>query len=412
MKKILVIGLLAFVVLQCGGTKSNNKSESSSPEKYSVLMAESVMNLNPEAWMVDYQSRPKWGYVQGLVSSAFLKLWEQTGDKKYFDYVKDGYADVLIDSTGNIIGYKKEDFNIDNINSGKMLFTLYSETGDERYRKVIETLRDQLRDHPRVSEGGFWHKKIYTNQMWLDGLYMGAPFYAQYIATFGDPANFDDVTNQFLLVEKYLKDPETGLYYHGWDESKSIFWADPETGLSKNFWGRGMGWFYMAIVDVLDFLPENHKDRGHLVSMFQDLTDAIIRYQEDSTGLWYQVMNYPGREGNYLESTCASMFTYGMVKGVKKGILDASYIEPAMKGYNGILKEFITTDDVGNLEITSCCAGAGLGPEDNTRRDGTYEYYISETIRSNDGKAIGPFIMGSLIIEDNPDWSSMIESNN
>ena len=409
MKKALLLPILAFFLVNCSGTKKSNNQSKETHKPYSVLMAESVINNNPEAWMVDFQSKPKWGYVQGLVGKALLQVGDKTNDQKYFDYIKETYADVLIDSVGNIIGYNKEDFNIDKINSGKILFTLYEKTGDERYKKAIETLRDQLRDHPRVSEGGFWHKKIYTNQMWLDGLYMGTPFYAQYVATYGDSANFDDITNQFLLVEKHLKDPKTGLYYHGWDESKSVFWADPETGLSKNFWGRGIGWLYMAIVDVLDYLPEDHPDRPKLVNMFRELTDAVIQFQQDDSGVWYQVMDMPDREGNYLESTCSSMFAYGMIKGIEMGILDDRYIEPAMKAYNGILTTFIQTDENGNLELTSGCSGAGLGPAGNTRRDGTFEYYISEPVRSNDGKGVGPFIMTSLMVEDNPDLLSKLD---
>ncbi|HKJ40570.1 MAG TPA: glycoside hydrolase family 88 protein [Sunxiuqinia sp.] len=408
MKKILFLSTLAFFLIQCNGTKKSRNPTESDQENYAVLMAESVMNNNPKAWMIDFNTRPRWGYVQGLVCKSLLEVSEKTGDQKYFNYVKDTYADVLIDSAGNIKDYKKADFKLDDINSGKILFPLYKKTGDERYRKAIETLRNQLREQPRVSEGGFWHKKIYTNQMWLDGLYMADPFYAQYIATFGDTANFADVAKQFLLVEKHMKDPKTGLYYHGWDATKSIFWADPETGLSKNFWGRGDGWLYMAIIDVLDYLPKNHPDYARLVTMFKDLTDVVISFQQDSSGVWYQVINLPDRQGNYLEATCSCMFAYGMVKGLGKGILDKSYMTPAMKAYNGILNQFIKTDENGNLEITSCCAGAGLGPADNHRRDGTFDYYISEKVRSNDGKAIGPFIMTSLMIEDNPDLRAMI----
>ncbi|WP_027586148.1 glycoside hydrolase family 88/105 protein [Prolixibacter bellariivorans] len=409
MKVIFYLSIIAFLFTHCDTSKKTKNKENTNQKPYSLLMAESVMNNNPKAWTVDYQSKPNWGYVQGLVCKALLREWEETGNPKYFNYVKNTYADVLIDSTGNILGYKKKDFKLDDINSGKILFALYKKTRDMRYKKAIETLRDQLREQPRIPQGGFWHKKIYTNQMWLDGLYMEAPFYAQYIATFGNPSNFDDVTNQFLLVEKHLKDPKTGLYYHGWDESKSVFWADPKTGLSKSFWGRGIGWLYMATIDVLDFLPKNHKDHNKLVNLFKNLTDAIIHYQQKDSGVWYQVMNMPGRKGNYLESSCSTMFTYGMIKGIETGILDSSYIKPAMKAYNGILATFVKTDKNGNLEITSGCSGAGLGPAGNTRRDGTFKYYISEPVRSNDGKAIGPFIMESLLIESNPVLRTMVK---
>ncbi|MFO7656980.1 MAG: glycoside hydrolase family 88 protein, partial [Bacteroidales bacterium] len=394
---------LAFSLLMVKCNNSKKKADNQVEKTYSVWMAESEMNRNKNG-------KPRWTYVPGLVNMAILKVWEMKGDQKFYDYVEKGYMDQLIDSTGTILGYDKDEFNIDHINAGKMLFTFYEKTGDERYRTAMESLMDQLREHPRVSEGGFWHKKIYTNQMWLDGLYMGAPFYAEYVKNFGDPSDFDDITNQFLLIEKYLLDDKTGLYYHGWDESKSIFWADPETGRSKNFWGRGIGWFYMAFVDVLDFLPEDHKDRAKIVDMYKNLTDALLRHQDEETGLWYQVVNMPDREGNYLESSCASMFAYGMFKGMKKGILnEEAYLQPAIKAYNGILKNFIKVEDNGNLTLTSACRVAGLGPEKNTRRDGSFEYYMSEPIVSNDGKANGPFILASLFVESKPEWMKMVE---
>lgn len=397
--------IASLLIVQCTSrTKQSNNQEVDGVKKaYSVWMAESEMNRNQN-------TKPRWVYVPGLVNMAILSVWEMKGDQKFYDYVEKSYMDQLIDSTGTILGYDKVEFNIDHINAGKMLFPFYEETGDERYRAAMEQLMDQLREHPRVSEGGFWHKKIYPNQMWLDGLYMAAPFYAEYVKNFGNPSDFDDITNQFLLIEKYLLDEETGLYYHGWDESKSIFWADPGTGRSKNFWGRGMGWFYMAFVDVLDFLPEDHKDREKIIDMYKNLTDALIRFQDEETGLWYQVVNMPDREGNYLESSCASMFAYGMFKGMKKGILnEEAYLQSAMKAYNGILKNFIEVEENGDLTLTSACRVAGLGPENDTRRDGSFEYYMSEPIDSNDGKANGPFILASLLVESKPEWMKLVE---
>lgn len=394
---------VSLLIVQCTG--ETKKVDQQVEKAYSVWMAESEMDRHKD-------DEPRWTYVPGLVNMAILSVWEMKGDQKYYDYVETSFMDQLIDSSGTILGYEKEEFNIDHINAGKMLFPFYEETGDERYRAAMELLMDQLREHPRVSEGGFWHKKIYTNQMWLDGLYMGAPFYAEYVKNFGDPSNFDDITNQFLLIQKYLYDEKTGLYYHGWDESKSIFWADPETGLSENFWGRGMGWFYMALIDVLDFLPEDHQDRAKITDMFKNLTDALLRHQDEETGLWYQLVNLPDREGNYLESSCASMFTYGMFKGMKEGILgEEAYLQPAMKAYNGILKNFIEVEENGNLTITSACRVAGLGPENDTRRDGSFEYYMSEPIVSNDGEATGPFILASLMVESNPAWLQLVEKD-
>ncbi len=397
--KLLKVGFvlvfLGLLLLRCNNAQQQKKNKI----PCSVQLGQAVIDNNKEAWMIDFQSRHRWGYVQGLVSLALQRVSEQYNMKKFDDYVKNTYVDLLIDSIGNIKGYKKKDFKLDDVNSGKLLFALYKETGDKRYRKAMNILMDQLKDQPRISEGGFWHKKIYTNQMWLDGLYMGLPFYAQFTAEYGDSADFDDITSQLLLVQKHMKDKETGLYYHGWDASKSVYWADPQTGLSKNFWGRGIGWFYMAIVDVLDFLPENHKDRPALITMFQDLTDAILKYQQKDSGVWYQVLNYPNREGNYLESTCSCMFAYGLFKGISNGFLSKKYLKAVQKAYKGIFKTFVKKDDKGNPEITDCCAGAGLGPADNPVRDGSYDYYIHEKIRSNDGKALGPLIMTCLLVE-------------
>jgi unsaturated rhamnogalacturonyl hydrolase len=360
-------------------------------------MADSEIKRNPSAWQLDFVSEPKWGYVNGLVCDAMLSVWKGSGDHKYFDYVLT-YADTLIDENGNIKGYNKEDFNIDKVNSGKMLFSLYEQTKDERYRNAIELLFDQLKDQPRTAEGGFWHKKIYPNQMWLDGIYMGTPFYAQYAATFGDSTMFDDIALQFELLGAHACDSATGWYYHGWDASKSVYWADPETGLSANFWSRGVGWYYMALIDVLDFFPLNHPKRQILVNQFVDLSNTI-RNAQDSVGLWYQVSNYPEREGNYREATSSAMFTYGLLKGIDKGILDESFKASALRGFNGITEALIIVHQDGEVELTSCCAGAGLGPADNPVRNGSYQYYIEETIRSNDGKGTAPFIMAALIVE-------------
>lgn len=372
---------------------------------FAVQLAESVIKNNPNAWMTDFNDKPLWGYVQGLVCQSLQEVSKQTGNPKYFDYVKNTYTDLLIDDQGNVNGYKMESFKLDDVNSAKLLFSLYEKTKNERYSAAIEKFHEQLKKHPRISEGGYWHKKVYPNQMWLDGLYMGLPFYAQYATIYKDPEAFDDISNQLLLAQKHIKDSKTGLYYHGWDASKTVYWADPKTGLSKNFWGRGVGWLYMALVDVLEFLPENHKNREQLVTMYQELTDAIVKVQDKNSGVWYQVLDFPNREGNYLESTASSMFVYGLSKGIQLGVLDTSYLKPLKKGYKGILKSFIKISDDGLVEITSCCAGAGLGPANNPVRDGSYEYYIKEGKRSNDGKAIGPLIMTSLLIEKNPQWN-------
>lgn len=356
-------------------------------------MAESVMKRAPSAWMTDFVKKPKWEYTQGLVCKAFEQLWLQTGNQKYFDYEK-GYADTLISKDGVIKNYRKEEYNIDQVNSGRILFELYAKTNDQRYKRVLDTLRSQLNTHPRTSEGGFWHKKIYPNQMWLDGIYMGSPFLAQYGKVFNDETAFDDVANQILTIQKHTYDPVTGLNYHGWDESRQQKWADPQTGHSPNFWGRAMGWYCMGIADVLDYLPKNHAKRDSLVLIFRNAVTAMLRVQDKETGLWFQVLNEGQRPGNYPEATVSCMMAYSILKGVRMGYLDQSYKSKGERAYNGILRHQIQENADGTISLTHCCSVAGLGG--NPYRDGSFEYYIKEPVRDNDPKGVGPFIMASV----------------
>jgi unsaturated rhamnogalacturonyl hydrolase len=397
-KSNLVIILLIFAACkQPAGeaTQSAGNANAASPPLY-VRMADSELKRNPDPRLLDFREKPKWEYTNGLLLTSLLKVWEKTGDRKYFNYAR-SYADSMILDDGNIVTYKKSDYNIDRVNPGKFLMVLYEETGTPKYKRAVDTLRQQMREHPRTSEGGFWHKKVYPHQMWLDGLYMGSPFLAQYAAEFNEPALFDDVAKQIHLIDKYTYDEETGLYYHGWDESKEQQWADPETGLSPNFWGRAMGWFSMALVDVLDFLPENHPKRPEVLKITRRLAEGIIRHQDDESGVWYQVVDQPKREGNYKEASASSMFTYFLLKGVNNGYLDSSFHDNAIKGYNGLLEEFIRYEDDGTVSLTNVCSVAGLGG--NPYRSGSYEYYISEPKRDNDPKGVGPFIMASLEFE-------------
>ncbi len=251
--------------------------------------------------------------------------------------------------------------------------------------------------HPRTSDGGFWHKNIYPHQMWLDGLYMAAPFLAQFAVTFNEPALLDEVAQQFILMERHARDATTGLLYHGWDESRQQRWADPNTGRSPHVWGRALGWFAMALVDVLDYFPADHPKRAEIITMLQRLADAVLRFQDAETGLWYQVIDCSGQPGNYLESSAACMLVYTLTKAVKQGYIDPKFSAAAQKGYTGILKHFIETDKNGWVQIHQVCTVAGLGG--TPYRDGTYEYYIHEKIGSNDPKAVGPFILASLELE-------------
>ncbi|MDX9729541.1 MAG: glycoside hydrolase family 88 protein [Bacteroidales bacterium] len=390
---IIMAGLIALMLAFSCGNKS--KRGLNSP-LWSVRMAESEMIRNPSLWMADFVTEKKWNYTQGLMGLAFMRLNETTGDDRYYEYAK-GYADSLIDSEGVIYKYKMDNYNIDQVNPGKMMFMLFDRTGDPRYEKVIHTLRDQLESQPRIAEGGFWHKKVYPDQMWLDGLYMGAPFYAEYALRYDRPQDFCDVVNQFLIVSARTYDPASGLYRHAFDASKKMAWADSITGQAPHAWGRAMGWFSMAIVDVLDFLPQEQTGRDQLIAILDRMAGKLTGIQDPVTGGWYQVLDRSGDEGNYIETSCTAMFAYSIFKGVRMGYLDAKYLATAHKAYRGLLDNFIVTGPDGLVTMKNICGVAGLGGY--PYRDGSYEYYIGEIIRENDPKGVGPFIMASLEYE-------------
>jgi len=270
-------------------------------------------------------------------------------------------------------------------------------TQDERYAKAIQLLRSQMQTHPRTSEGGFWHKLKYPHQMWLDGIYMAAPFLAQSARIYDEPELLNDVAHQIILMEKHARDATTGLLYHGWDESRQQRWADPVTGTSPNFWGRAMGWYAMALVDVLDFFPSEHPQHSEISAILSRLAEAIGHYQDQETGLWYQIVDQGGKKGNYLESSASCMFVYALAKGTRLGYLDNKYAAAARRGYNGILKNLITVDSSGLVTIYQGCSVAGLGGD--PYRDGSYEYYIGEKVIDNDPKAVGSFILASIEFE-------------
>jgi unsaturated rhamnogalacturonyl hydrolase len=399
--KRITIGMLAFMIFY--SCKQQKEPSQKTPEPviqktvseelpWSERMALSIMKRNPEGWQIDNAKRPQWDYVHGLVLLGFQKLYQAKGNQKYFDYTV-AYADTLIDSTGAIATYKLEDYNIDMINAGKILFPIYSATKDPKYLKAMQLLRKQLEGHPRTATNGFWHKKRYPWQMWLDGLYMGAPFYAQYTVQFEGSANLDDVAKQFQLIQTYALDKKTGLLYHGWDESKKMAWADKKTGTSPNFWSRSLGWYAMALVDVLDHFPKDHPRQQELVGYLNDLATALVKYQ-DASGLWYQVTDMGDREGNYLEASGSAMFAYAFAKGANKGYLPNNFKKVAEKAFDGLTTKLIKMDPDGEIHLTQICAVAGLGG--NPFRDGSYDYYINERRKDNDPKGTGPFIMAAL----------------
>ncbi|WP_020528371.1 glycoside hydrolase family 88/105 protein [Flexithrix dorotheae] len=365
--------------------------------KWSERMALSIMLRNPEPWQLDFRETPKWEYTQGLVLKSLEKLADESKDDKFQKYVE-AYADFMINEQGEIKTYNIRDFNIDRINPGRILFKLNEQGKSEKYEIALKTLRNQLKWQPRTTEGAFWHKLRYPWQIWLDGLYMGSPFYAQYAQVYNEPEAFDDIANQFIISEKHTKDKATGLLYHGWDESHLQDWANKSTGTSLNFWGRAMGWYAMALVDVLDYFPENHPKRAEIINILKRTVEVVIQYQDKESGLWYQVLDMGSKEGNYLEASASCMFVYAIAKAVNKEYIEGKYMKNAEMGFEGILKEFIEVNEAnGEVHIHQVCSVAGLGGDGN--RSGTFEYYINEPKRSNDTKATGPFIQACLELD-------------
>ena len=387
MKKIIVISVFIAGLITLSGCAE---------KKMFVRMADSEMKRNPQSWMVDFSKDLKWNYCHGLELEAIYDVYRKTGDKKYYNYAL-SYADTVINPDGTIKSYKLEEYNIDRLNSGKMLFPIYAETKDEKYRLAMSLLKSQMDTHPRISNGGFWHKKIYPNQVWLDGLYMAGPFLAEYGATFNTPELFDEVALQLTTAYEDLLDEKTGLLYHGWDESRQQRWADPVTGRSPNFWSRSIGWYMMALVDVLDFMPENHPKRNEIIDILNKISAAVEKYRDPSSGMWFQVTDKGDKAGNYLESSGSAMFIYTWVKGAQKGYLPNDYLDKGRKAYDQFVKQFLKNNEDGTISITDACSVAGLGGEKNYR-DGSFEYYISEPKRDNDPKVVAPFIWTSIML--------------
>ncbi len=336
----------------------------------------------------------KWNYIDGCMIKAILELYDIKGDKKFLEFADD-FIDYFVREDGSIDSYDPEEYNIDNVNAGKTLFDLYKLTGKEKYRKAIETIYSQVKNQPRTASGNFWHKLIYPNQVWLDGMYMGQPFYMQYEVEYNNCQNCMDSFDQFMNVYKKMRDAKTGLYYHGFDESKEVFWADKQTGLSKNFWLRALGWYSMALIDTAAIMPDSLKEqRDKLAEIYKDLIDSMLKFQDES-GMWYQVVDKGGEKDNYLETSGSAIFAYSIMKSVRMGILDESYFKYGEKAFNGICERYLSEKD-GELQLDGICLVAGLGPADNTRRDGSYEYYMSEPIVQNDAKGVAPLILAYI----------------
>lgn len=345
----------------------------------------------------DYPAdKTRWHYEHGLFFQSLLSLGTALGQPFYEDFTVDR-MNLLLDSEGKIPSYRKDEFNLDQVNPGKALWALYDLRKDPRYLNAIKVLRGQLDQHPRTELGPFWHKNIYPHQVWLDGQYMQAPFYARCAQESGSSEDFDDLSRQLIQTRDVTKDPMTGLYAHAWDESRQMPWADKQTGKSPHFWGRALGWYAMALVDVLDYLPSGHSNRAELLGIIKDLAEALEEVKDTETGLWFQILDQGGRAGNYIETSCSAMFCYFYAKAANNGLLDAGWGRTAEARVQALYDLFVTEDERGLPGLNEVCAVAGLGG--TPYRDGSYEYYVGEPRARNDFKGLGPLLLASVQIE-------------
>lgn len=353
-----------------------------------------IKDTSPEApvWNIEnirQGKKPAWNYIDGCMMTSLYSIYRQTGDRKYLDFI-DQFIDYYVFDDGTIRGYDLETYNLDNLNEGRILFDLYRETGKEKYSKAIELLYKQIEGQPRIAIGNFWHKKIYPDQVWLDGLYMAQVFYTRYVAERGN-GDYTDIVRQFVNVYENMYDRDKGLYYHGWDYSRSAFWADKETGRSKSFWLRSIGWYTVGLVDAIDYMTDA-ASRAKLADIFKVTVTGLERYIDPREHMFSQVVDQVGREGNYLETSGSAMIAYAMMKGARLGIIDARFAQVGKQVFDGICNKYLRVTD-GKLDLGGICLVAGLGPENNRRRDGTFGYYISEPVVENDAKGTGPFVM-------------------
>lgn len=380
-------------------------------EPYSVRMIKSEMQRNPDATYLDGRNGVrKWNYTTGLELKSFMDAADRYDLPEVVAYVKE-WADTMATEKGKVFGYKKSNYNVDHICPARIYFDLHDMYGDQdkRYRRVTRMIREQIDSQPRTKSGEFWHKQIYPNQVWLDGFYMALPFYAEYTRRYAPKEQrdslFADIVHQFVAGAENTYDPATGLFRHAWDESKSMFWCDPQTGLSAHAWGRATGWYAIALVEVLDYLPEDHPGYKTLIGQLNYFLEVLPKWADPKTGMWYQVLDCPERKGNYQEATCSIMFTYAFLKGLRKGYIDDSHADYIKGLYQKFIDRFIKENPDGTISMTDCCAVGGLGGKQ--MRKGDFDYYLSEPIIDNDCKGIGPFIWASLEWEamNNIDWA-------
>lgn len=339
--------------------------------------------------------KPSWNYMDGCMIKAIIELYHITKNEKYLQFADD-FIDYFVNDDGSIQSYDPKEYNQDNVNAGKTLFDLYQLTGKEKYRKAIDTVYSQLQGQPRTSTGNFWHKMIYPNQIWLDGLYMAQPFYMQYEVTYNDCKNCADSFNQFENVYNLMRDTRNGLYYHAYDDSRQMFWCDKVTGLSSNFWLRALGWYAMALIDTMEIMPESlSKEKARLNAIYKELIDSMLPYQDEETGMWYQVVNRGGIKPNYLETSGSAIFAYAIMKSVRLGFLDESYFQYGEKAFSGICRTYLSEEN-GELQLGGICLVAGLGNKE--MREGTFDYYMREPIVKNEAKGVAPLILAYIEI--------------
>ena len=353
-----------------------------------------IQQSSPEktAWNIERvrQGKPaSWNYIDGCMLTALLEMARILGDSRYSDFVE-SFVDSFIGEDGTIRTWEKEKQTLDDINEGRVLFPLYAMTDKEKYRLAAERLHAALQQQPRTHEGSWWHKAIYPNQVWLDGIYMAQVFAALYEKHFGQ-GDYSDVVGQLRIVRQHMFDEQKRLYYHGYDASRTVFWADKETGLSQSFWLRAMGWFAIALVDLAEILPEG-SEKAEVAALLSEMMAGVSTYADEDTGMYWQVVDQPGREGNYLETSGSRMMAYAMLKGARLGVLAKEYAAKGLKTFDGIVNKYLTFHDEG-IDLGGICLVAGLGPEKDHRRDGTYAYYISEPVVNNDAKGVAPLVL-------------------
>ena len=379
-------------------------------KNYSEWLTYSEMKRVPHSYLLDFSSKPKWSYVMGIEMEGMLDTYEhyKEGNNAILDYLKE-YPAKMIDEKGNITGYKYEDFNLDNVRTAKFILRMHNLFPSKGTEKALKTFFKQLQNQPRTKEGVYWHKAIYANQVWLDGIFMGLPFYCNYAVQTMKPKKaekyLNDAVDQMVKTDYRTYDEKTQLWKHAWDETHQQFWANKEDGKSQHCWARALGWYVMAMTECLDAMPENYARRQEVIDLLNKAMKSVVKYQDKKTGVWYDVLDVKS-DKNYLESTASSMFAYVLLKGYRKGYLSEEYLKAGVKAYNGILKQFIKVNADKTISLTRCCAVSGLGPgpgpyvkKPNYKRDGSFEYYMSEPIRDNDAKGVGPFIWASLEME-------------